>query len=113
MCRLRTIFCKTVGNPRYIFSYFVNGDLEEMIDTLATQHMKMMSKTTTDALGTTAQIITEEILSTGTCEVSDLPAVPTEPQSDLPNISPAEDVQGVKGYTVVPIAIGDTFLSQS
>lgn len=56
-CRLRTIFCKTVGNPRYIFSYFVNGDLEEMIDTLSTQHMKMMSKTTTDALGTTAQII--------------------------------------------------------
>lgn len=72
------VFCKTVGNPRYIYSYLVHKDLMEMMDDMDDQHRSMISKTTTRILGMTTQQVNEEILSlmsTGTCQVGSVPVI--------------------------------------
>ena len=76
--RLRSLYCKTNGIPRYIDRYFWAKNLSFMMHDLEEQYKSMVSKETREALDMDSNKINTEIsalLSTGKCFAWDPPSV--------------------------------------
>lgn len=61
--RLRAVYCKTNGNPRYIAKYLKEHHLGDMLEELTMQFNQMMSKDTTKRIGMSTENINKEILN--------------------------------------------------